>query len=169
MRGDARTTAALGEAMGGHPYWYVVPYEADVQAALDKLREREFRAGRYNPVMDFPPFPVTSGSPAPGAGHRSIQAAFEDADADGTRSIIDLITVVDEPYDPDSADQPSQKVFPVADEVLEEWFGMTKPTRAMVEDCDDMWESLDRGWGIHIVLYKDDRPDEIFFAGYSFD
>ena len=37
--------------MGGHAYWYTVPYQADSQRALDTLREREFRAGRYNPVM----------------------------------------------------------------------------------------------------------------------
>jgi hypothetical protein len=44
--------------MGGHPWFYFVDYEPDVNAALQKLREREFRAGRYNPVVWFPEFPV---------------------------------------------------------------------------------------------------------------
>jgi hypothetical protein len=33
----------------------------------------------------------------------------------------------------------------------------------------DFFEELDRGHGIYIVLYKDGKPDELFFAGYSFD
>ena len=53
--------------MGGHPYWYVVAYDANLEAALERLREREFRAGRYNPVMPFIPFPITASSPSPGA------------------------------------------------------------------------------------------------------
>ena len=37
--------------MGGHPYYYVVPYQQDVERALAVLRENEFRAGRYYPAM----------------------------------------------------------------------------------------------------------------------
>jgi hypothetical protein len=39
--------------MGGHPYWYIVPYESDIDAALHKLKQREFEAGRYNPVIRY--------------------------------------------------------------------------------------------------------------------
>jgi hypothetical protein len=39
--------------MGAHAYWYFVPYERDIDAALQKLRVREFQAGRYNPTMPF--------------------------------------------------------------------------------------------------------------------
>ena len=42
--------------MGGEPYWYFVPYQSNIQAALDSLRAREFKAGRYNPVMPFQRF-----------------------------------------------------------------------------------------------------------------
>ena len=59
--------------MGGHFYWYVVDYQPDIAA------------GRYNPAMMFPPFPVSTDSPAPGPKHRSIEAALEASDADGTR------------------------------------------------------------------------------------
>jgi hypothetical protein len=78
--------AFSGEAMGGHPYWYFVPYETDPSAALQKLRRREFEAGRYNPAIPFPKFPVDLGATSAGAKHRSIKAALEDSDADGTRS-----------------------------------------------------------------------------------
>jgi len=40
--------------MGGHPYFYSVPYDPDENAALQRLRQREFFAGRYNPVIPFP-------------------------------------------------------------------------------------------------------------------
>lgn len=157
--------------MGGHPYYYVVPFEADPQAALDKLREREFRAGRYNPVVPMPKFPVSAGAFAPGARHPSIAAAMRAADADGTRSILDLDTIADAPYDEDADEEPYGKVFPVSDDQLIDWFGTTEPDRAMVDgdDADGMWESLDRGWGIYFALYKDGAPHALFFAGYSFD
>jgi hypothetical protein len=39
----------------------------------------------------------------------------------------------------------------------------------MVEASEDFCEDLERGQGIYVVLYRDDRPDEILFAGYSYD
>ena len=61
--------------MGGEPYWYFVPYQPNIQAALDALRAREFKAGRYNPVMPFQRFPVDADSPAPGNKHRKIDVS----------------------------------------------------------------------------------------------
>jgi hypothetical protein len=83
--------------MGAEPYFYFVKYQPDVNQALQELREREFRAGRYNPVMPFLQFPVGPGAPAPGAQHDSIAEAMEDAAEDGTRSILDIESVADEP------------------------------------------------------------------------
>ena len=64
--------------MGAVPYRYFVKYQPDVDAALQELREREFRAGRYNPVL---PFPFHTESPAPGARHRTIREALRAAGA----------------------------------------------------------------------------------------
>jgi hypothetical protein len=147
--------------MGGHPWFYFADYEPDINAALQKLREREFKAGRYNPVMDFPDFPVTTQSPAPGAAHDSIEAAFEDADADGTRSILDMMTISPTPD--------YNAVTPLPEEALMNLFGTDKPTREMIEETDELFDELERGQGVYIIAYKDDRPSEIFFAGYSFD
>lgn len=147
--------------MGGEPWWYFVEYEEDVGAALRKLREREFRAGRYNPAVDFPVFPVTAQSPAPGAQHASIEEAIEEADADGTRSILDMERVADEPD--------FNAVAPLPRETLEELFGTDKPSREMIEGSDDLYEVLERGQGVYIVAHEGDQPSELFFAGYSFD
>jgi hypothetical protein len=31
--------------MGAHPYWYFTEYDLNIEAALQKLRRREFEAG----------------------------------------------------------------------------------------------------------------------------
>ena len=147
--------------MGGHAWFYFVDYEEDINSALQKLREREFRAGRYNPVTWFPEFPVGPDSPAPGAQHASIEEALEEADADGTRSILDMMRVADEPD--------IFAVTPLPPEDLVELFGTDKPTREMIEGGDELFANLERGQGVYVVVYKDDAPSELFFAGYSFD
>ena len=85
--------------MGGEPYYYFVKYNADVSAALEELRNREFQAGRYNPVFPnlFRLFPLRPDSPAPGPQNESIEKALEASDANGTRSILDINHVSDEP------------------------------------------------------------------------
>ncbi len=147
--------------MGAEPYWYFVDYQPDVQRALDELREREFRAGRYNPVMPSLSFPPGPESPAPGAKHRTIREAQAAAGADGTRSILDIATVAKEPDFSVAA--------PLDDESLEEFFGTTRPTRQMVEENMDFLADVDRGQCVYIITYKEDSPDEILLAGYSFD
>ena len=147
--------------MGAHAYWYVVKYNPDIDAALRELREREFAAGRYNPVMPFILFPITPNSPALGPGHDSIEEALEDAAEEGTRSILDLDHVADEPD--------FGAVAPLGEEAMREHFGTTTPTRETVERNDDFFDDIERGQGVYVVLYKNGAPDELFFAGYSYD
>jgi hypothetical protein len=52
---------------------------------------------------------------------------------------------------------------------LERLFGTDQPTHEMIEQSDELFEGIERAQGIYIVVYKDGRPDEIFFAGYSCD
>jgi hypothetical protein len=54
------------------------------------------------------------------------------------------------------------------DEVLLELYGTTRPTRQMIEQGADS-EYIERGQGVYIVVYQAGRPDEIYFAGYSYD
>lgn len=147
--------------MGAHPYWYAVKYRPDVQAALEDLRQREFRAGRYNPVLPFIDFPITARSPAPGARHRTIDDALAASDADGTRSILDISTVGDEPD--------FGVACPLAPEVLESLYGTAEPALAAVEANMDFLEDVERGHAVYVVCYTDGNPTELLFAGYSFD
>jgi hypothetical protein len=147
--------------MGGHAYWYVVPYQSNLQAALDELRQREFKAGRYNPVMPWMNFPLGADAPSPGPRHRTIADALEAADADGTRSILDIERISESPD--------YCTASPLEPELLEEFYGTTRPTREMVEDNMDFLEELERGKAAYIILYSGDKPTEVMFAGYSFD
>jgi hypothetical protein len=151
--------------MGAHPYWYVVQYQPDANAALKALRQREFRAGRYNPVQVFPHFPVDANDPGPGAEHDSIEEAMEDADADGSRSILDLDGVSDEPE--------TGSACRLDNETLTNLYGTTMPTRDQFDaGFFDLWEIEqleERGQGVYFTLYQNDKPDALVFAGYSFD
>jgi hypothetical protein len=149
--------------MGAEPYWYFEKYNGNVDATLQVLRQREFKAGRYHPVIMFPSelFPIGPHSPAPGAQHASIEDAMEDAAEEGTRSILDLDHVSDEPE--------FCAVAPLPNEMLDELYGTTQPSRAMVEPNMDFLEDIERGQGVYIILYNDGKPEEICFAGYSFD
>ncbi|MDA8377600.1 MAG: hypothetical protein M0Z50_11215 [Planctomycetia bacterium] len=147
--------------MGADPYCYFVDYESDTNAALQRLREREFRAGRYNPVMSYPGFMIKPQSPAPGAQHATIEQAIAAAGEDGTRSILDLRSVGDSPDFGVAARVPEEK--------LEMLFETTQPTHEMIESELSIFDDLDRGHGACIVVYKDGKPSELFFAGYSYD
>ncbi len=147
--------------MGAHPYYYFVEHQPDVEAALQDLRQREFRAGRYNPVQPFPHFPIRPDSPAPGAKHRSIDEAREAAAEDGTRSILDIAAVSDVPDFCVAA--------PLGKEELERYFGTDQPTKEMVSRQLDFLASIERGHCIYFTVFEAGQPSELFFAGYSFD
>src|SRR5512140_2807384 len=138
--------------MGAHLYWYTVPYQRDIAQALVDLRQREFQGGRYNPVMPFPPFPITASSPAPGARHQDIDAAMEESDADGTRSILDISAI--------SADRDFCTAAPLSDDELLSHFGTTQPSRAIVESNMSFMDDGDRGQAVYIVLHENGAPAE---------
>ena len=168
--------------MGANPYFYFTPYREDIGAALQALREQEFRAGRYDPALSMAtpptytfllPFPPDETWPRPGAQHATIEEAVEAGDASGTGSILDIAQI---------APGPDYSVAcALSDDTLVALFGTSQPDRNLLEDVlinqtsaapaevDEFWESIDRGQARYIVVYADGRPSEIFFLGYSFD
>jgi hypothetical protein len=171
--------------MGGHPYWYITPYQSDINSALQRLRKQEFEAGRYNPVNPFPFDPnlnerVKARTPDSG-NYGSIEEAAEAAMECGTRSILDIEEVSDEPD--------MCVASPISKEYLLRFFRTEQPSRQMIEailagesladdnqeivdyedDINDLFDLIDRGEGRYIIIYDGDRPSEILFAGYSFD
>ncbi len=149
--------------MAAEPWLYVVPYQPDLNKALAQLRRREFEAGRYFPAQLFPGIPKLNKKPPPGAQHKSIKAAIEAAGEEGTKSILDMTRVAT-----DSDDVDHGVVSPLPEEELLECFGTTQPTRRMVDENIPIG-TVDRGYGIYVIIYKDGKPAEICFAGYSYD
>jgi|SRR5882672_9938688 len=152
--------------MGAEFWSYFVPYQEDIRAALEALREQEFRAGRfYQPSRVQPGFfgRIVDLPPSKPKRPTSIRDAIKIADtnATGTRSILDMERVSDTPA--------SSAVSPVAPDELLRLFGTEQPTREMVERSEELTEMIDRGQGVYIVTYQQGRPDGIYFAGYSFD
>lgn len=167
--------------MGSHPYFYYTKYQPDVNSALQSLRKQEFEAGRYSPAMFMTlfTFPPTDQSISPGARHASIDDALDDAEADGTGSILDIEKISNEPEFLSSC--------ALSADETQALFGTDKPTRQMVEDIivaegeldhweetgysieDEFWDVIGRGESRYIILYDDEQPSEIFFIGYSVD
>jgi hypothetical protein len=148
--------------MGAWPYWYFVPYQERVEKALADLRGREFRAGRYYPVIRLPNFSDPDFlTRAPGARHRTIEEAIEDAGASGTRSILDISRAGAEPA--------FGTASPLDPETIEELYGTSDPTRAMVERNMGFVAEVGRGECVYLVLFEGGQPAEICFAGYSYD
>ena len=172
-----------GATVGASPYCYFTPYKADIQAALDALREREFKAGRYDPAMRMasPPaymfeftFPLDETVPAPGAQHASIDEAVEASAESGTRSILDIMRV--------STTPDFSAASPLDADDLVRLFGTAEPTREIVQRVlingeqpfdgdpdEDFWDQIERGQGRYVVTYAGSEPREIFFAGFSWD
>ena len=147
--------------MGAHPYYYFVKHQSDVETALQELKEREFEAGRYNPVQPFLRFPIGEDSPAPGPQHGSIYEAREAAAECGTRSILDIAEV---------SDWPDYCVAsPLDDEDLQLHFGTAQPTRDIVIQKLNFLSSVERGHCVYFTVYEAGQPSELFFGGYSFD
>jgi hypothetical protein len=172
------------EKMGAHPYFYFVPYQSDIQRALDLLREREFQAGHYHPAMRAanPPrymfemkFPPDSSWPSPGPKHGSIREAVDSAMEEGTGSILDLNRVTSQPD--------FGAVSPIPDGDLIKLFGTTKPTRELLETLlfpkrredyradlmELFWDRIRRGEGRYVILSAASEPSELFLVGYSWD
>ena len=132
--------------MGGEPWFHVAPYQPDIPAALEALRQRVFAEGEYRGSEDEP---------------SSIEEALENMDADGTASILDIDHVADQP-------EPTG-VTVLSPALAKQYFGTERPSRTDVERADQFWEDIGRGEAVCVVLYTGDRPSELYFAGYSFD
>lgn len=132
--------------MGAEPYDYVVPYDPDPQAALERLRADVFASGRYRGAEDTPESP---------------EEAFEMMDEDGTASILDIMRVSEKPGFCAAA--------PMSEVELEACFGTTRPSLAQIRNSDVFWDGIDRGHARYVVVYEGDEPRSLYFAGYSFD
>lgn len=148
--------------MGAQPWSYFVPFEADVRSALQKLRTREFKAGRFTCAgLNKASRPAT------------IDEVMEMCGETGSQSILDIYDIMDTPhqrsdegdFDPDRL----AKVAPLDNDDLVELFGTAQPTHDQIESNCDLYDRINRGEGVYIVAFKGGKPSEYYFVGYSFD
>jgi hypothetical protein len=133
--------------MGAEFWFYYVPYMKDIGMALQQLQENTFHNGNYRGSDAKPP---------------TIEKAVEWMKENGTASILD-ITGLSEEIMPG-------KAAPLAQDDLLDLFETDRPDRTMIENNKDgIFGWIDRGECLYIIVYKNDEPDEICFAGYSFD
>ncbi|MBE9063331.1 hypothetical protein [cf. Phormidesmis sp. LEGE 11477] len=165
--------------MSSHPYYYFTVYQKDVSAALHSLKQQEFEAGRYSPVMDMFlfEFPPVEDSPTPGVQHPSIETAIEDTDGCGTGTILDIERIAEQPAFLASC--------PLSSDWLIKLLGTEFPTHELVEriicqeeirdedGVEDVWDEfadeMGGGESRYLIVYKDNQPSELFFMGYSVD
>jgi hypothetical protein len=185
--------------MGANPWAHFTPYQADINAALQSLKEQEFRAGRYGfenwhdqmisamaalgAATDVTAgFNWGMGQERPSADalieqHGSVQAAMaailEESSDSGTMSVLDMMDVSEYP-DLCAACPLSEEEFLVI-------FQTAQPSHRMIESIllneedqegqgwEIFWNSIGRGEGRYIIVYEDAQPTELFFAGYSVD
>lgn len=162
--------------MGASGWTYFTPHRADVQAALDELRARVFRAGAYHcktaharRTMIDPRWLLGDRSAALESYRRiaarplpqTVAELLERNAESGTHSILDIARVADAPGFGVAA--------PLDDAAIVERFGTRRPTRAQVEEQGadlgfSRWEAA------YVVTYDAaGRPDAICFAGFSGD
>jgi hypothetical protein len=132
--------------MGAESYQYIVDYKENLQKVLDDLRKDVFDRGEYDGAELNP---------------ETLEKALELSQPDGTRSILDIMFISDEP-DYGCATLLSR-------EELIRYFKTDKPTLKMVQTNDLFWNDIQRGMAKIIKVYEDNEPKKLFFAGYSFD
>ena len=151
--------------MGAEFWSHFVPYQQDVRAALEALRQQEFRAGRfYQPSRIEPGFfgRILGRAPCKPKPPRTIREAIKHAaNGVGTRSILDMERISDTPG--------SGTLSPLPPDELLRLFGTEQPTREMVERSEELIERIERGQGIYVIIYRQAKPEAIYFAGYSYD
>ncbi|WP_231157691.1 hypothetical protein [Streptomyces sp. CNZ748] len=147
--------------MGASEWDYYVPYQEDLDAALQKLRREVFESGDYHWVDGDKWLAKDSTEPLPQSldelwDHELVQEA-------GTHSILDVLRVLGPDDTPDH-----RTVEPVTGEEARELLGTDVLTRAHVKDFDVFPRS--RWVGRCAVLHDDDgKPQEIYFWGHSGD
>lgn len=169
--------------MGASEWRYFVPYQSNIDQAFQALRQSVFEQHgedlRIDPdwlvtFEDFlPPDPDFTDEdraayfeewqrlqalPEP----TTIEELLEWNGAEGTGSILDMFRVSTLPK--------AFTVSPLTERQLLKLFGTTTPTHAQVDQARDQYHQLrERSSGLYVVVYRDGKPDEIFFSGWSGD
>ena len=157
---------------------YLVPYQEDIQQALNEIQQHVFQRGEFFTelgdllsflrsnqsqnmsqqkiekikarinVLEQEPIPV------------NIPALIQKNGNTGTHSIIDMQGISDEPKE--------NHISPLTDEEIVNYFGHKQPTLTMLEQNNNNILSLCEHWqGRYLLVYENQKPIDIFFIGIS--
>ncbi|MER5944811.1 hypothetical protein ABT127_01970 [Streptomyces sp. NPDC001904] len=146
--------------MGASGWEYYVPYQEDVSAALEELRERVFRDEDYYWSGDHP-LDEDDRVPRPA----TVEELWEDEDAreSGTHSILDMERVLRPGEAPGAC-----TIRPVQPDEACRLTGTDVLTREHVEAMEPL---VEEGWSGRVAVLHDGagRPSELYFWGISGD
>jgi hypothetical protein len=183
--------------MGASGWAYFTPYQPDIQKALDALRQQVFESGEYNKAYEIWQHATEEGirqwfkqdaahlydpaevddlvkraitrlremkaRTASGTPSSPEEAVAWNEDA-GTHSILDVHSVTDDP---------SGAWFvaaPLTENQLMMILGSIEPTHdQIVVNTRRLWNLRERWEATYIIVYKDGKPNEIYFTGFSGD
>ena len=91
----------------------------------------------------------------------SPEKALANMAENGTASILDISRI--------SAQPDYHCAAPLSTSEVEHYFGTDKPTVEMVQACDELWETMERGQARYVIVYEGESPVKLMFIGYSFD
>jgi hypothetical protein len=166
--------------MGASGWAYFVPFQEDVEQALQELRQAVFEHGAYFKPAEFYGSILESEIGKNMAPHfreqlaadvanmlarpkpETIDEVLEQNGESGTHSILDIQTTASFPDFGVAA--------PLSPQELSELFGTEEPTAEMIQENINGVQSLRSRWeGTYIIVYKEGTPSEIFFTGFSGD
>jgi hypothetical protein len=146
---------------------YFAPYEADISAVLQRLREDIFARGDYataDSVIDTGRrliIPTSHPKPKPA----NIEELLEQEGDSGTHSILDITCI--------SLTPKRKAISPFPSSLLLDYFGSETPSPAQIQDVYEfgsLEKFVNKRWcGIYIVGHDEGEPSDIFFAGCSGD
>lgn len=169
--------------MGASGWSYFVPYQRDLSAALQALRQEVFRGGEYTKPYVGTTEEFVRYLPKELAALRewmvaeyerrqrrlrrkvkTIDGLLKRAGEDGTHSILDVDRISDVPD--------FGAIVPLSGEQLLTIFGTEQPDHITVERVSQAGQLADlygRWQGICLVVYEGEVPVEVYFEGASGD
>ncbi|WP_134738068.1 hypothetical protein [Nocardioides sp. 503] len=156
--------------MGASGWQYTVPYDSDLQAALDRLRAETFSRGDYLWPWEGDWLDPSEQRPRP----TSIEELVTDEEVaqEGTHSIIDCPRVVEALPADDAAWSSATyqgTIVPVTGAELLAAVGTDHPGRDQLDVLDEVVPCA-RWVGRAAVLYSSSgEPEQLAFWGYSGD
>jgi hypothetical protein len=187
-----------GMKMGATGWSYFVPYQQDINAALEELKDKVFKQGQYEHPFDFERNEIEGQLDYLASVYGSLPEEIQEH----TDQFLELARAAAKQQRPKRTPKSIEQLLgqcgtegthsildierisstpgfgaiaPFPHEKLLELFGTEQPTRDMVEkwsariDSPDAEPSYERWEGIYISVYKDGKPVEIYFEGCSGD